>query len=103
MLILIPERFHIRHGAHVVSYMRAPLSREMARGCGTCSPAARTVPSFGGHQPRTLSRWARETFVAAAVRDMTERRGGERRARGRARGGRSRQPRQEPIPGRRQP
>ena len=27
--LLIPERFHMRHGAHVSSYLRQPASREM--------------------------------------------------------------------------
>lgn len=74
METLIPERFHIRHGAHVVNYLRSPVNREMAarvqdlfarRADGTEFPAGIRLAPFesGG-----------ETYIALAVRDMTERR-----------------------------
>jgi two-component system, sensor histidine kinase len=72
--LLIPERFHMRHGSHVSSYLRAPTSREMGarisdlfarRADGSEFPAGiRLSPFSDGDQ----------TFVAAAIRDMTERR-----------------------------
>lgn len=72
--ILIPERFHMRHGAHVSSYLRQPTSREMGarisdlfalRADGSEFPAGiRLSPFRDGDQ----------NFVAAAIRDMTERR-----------------------------
>jgi two-component system, sensor histidine kinase len=72
--LLIPERFHTRHGAHVSSYMRQPASREMGarisdlfarRADGSEFPAGiRLSPFHDGGQH----------FVAAAIRDMTERR-----------------------------
>jgi PAS domain S-box-containing protein len=72
--LLIPERYHTRHGAHVSSYLREPTSREMGarisdlfalRADGTEFPAGiRLSPFSDGGQ----------SFVAAAIRDMTERR-----------------------------
>src|ERR1700681_1767373 len=72
--LLIPERFHARHGAHVGSFMRQPASREMGarindlfarRADGSEFPAGiRLSPFRDGDQ----------NFVAAAIRDMTERR-----------------------------
>jgi two-component system, sensor histidine kinase len=72
--LLIPERFHARHGAHVSDYLREPSSREMGarisdlfarRSDGTEFPAGiRLSPFSDGGQ----------SFVAAAIRDMTERR-----------------------------
>jgi two-component system, sensor histidine kinase len=72
--LLIPERFHIRHGAHVSGYMEQPVSREMGarisdlfakRADGSEFPAGiRLSPFRDGNQ----------NFVAVAIRDMTERR-----------------------------
>jgi PAS domain S-box-containing protein len=72
--LLIPERFHARHGSHLASYLAAPTNREMGaritdlyarRADGTEFPAGiRLSPFRDGDQ----------AFVAAAVRDMTERR-----------------------------
>jgi PAS domain S-box-containing protein len=72
--LLIPERFHMRHGSHVSSYLREPTSREMGaritdlfarRADGSEFPAGiRLSPFSDGDQ----------SFVAAAIRDMTERR-----------------------------
>ena len=72
--MLVPERFRFRHGAHVVGYLRDPTAREMGarvidlfarRADGTEFPAGiRLAPIHDGEK----------TFVAAAIRDMTERR-----------------------------
>jgi PAS domain S-box-containing protein len=72
--ILVPERFRFRHGAHVAGYLRDPTAREMGarlvdlfarRADGSEFPAGiRLAPIHDGE----------ETFVAAAIRDMTERR-----------------------------
>src|SRR5205823_740017 len=71
---LIPERFHTRHGAHVSGFMRQPERREMAarssdlfarRADGTEFPAGIRLAPFSDDG---------QSFVAAAVRDMTERR-----------------------------
>jgi len=70
--LLIPERFHIRHRAHVSSYLREPSNREMGsrirdlfaqRADGSEFPAGiRLAPFQDGD----------ELFVAASIRDMTE-------------------------------
>ena len=72
--ILVPERFHFRHSAHISSYMRDPTSREMGASLsdlfakhadGTEFPAGIRLAPF---------RVGDKMFVAAAIRDMTERR-----------------------------
>jgi two-component system, sensor histidine kinase len=72
--LLVPERFRIRHGAHVSSYARDPTNREMGarladlyarRADGSEFPAGiRLAPFHDG----------KRALVAAAIRDMTERR-----------------------------
>jgi PAS domain S-box-containing protein len=72
--LLIPERFHTRHGAHLSNFLRQPVGREMGarisdlfarRADGSEFPAGiRLSPFRDGDQ----------NFVAAAIRDMTERR-----------------------------
>lgn len=72
--LLIPERFHTRHGAHLANYVRQPASREMGarisdlfarRADGSEFPAGIRLSPF---------RDGEQSFVAAAIRDMTERR-----------------------------
>jgi two-component system, sensor histidine kinase len=72
--LLIPERFHDRHGAHLSSYFAEPTSREMGarihdlfarRADGSEFPAGIRLSPF---------REGEHTFIAAAVCDMTERR-----------------------------
>ncbi len=72
--MLVPERFRFRHGAHVAGFLRDPTSREMGariidlfarRADGTEFPAGIRLAPI--HE-------ADKTFVAAAIRDMTERR-----------------------------
>jgi two-component system, sensor histidine kinase len=72
--MLVPERFQLRHGAHISGFMRDPTNREMGariadlfarRADGTEFPAGiRLAPFMDGDR----------AFVAAAIRDMTERR-----------------------------
>jgi two-component system, sensor histidine kinase len=72
--LLIPDRFHARHGVHLSGYLADPTNREMGarirdlfarRADGTEFPAGiRLSPFVDGSR----------NFVAAAVRDMTERR-----------------------------
>jgi PAS domain S-box-containing protein len=72
--MLVPERFRIRHGAHLAGYLRDPTAREMGariidlfarRVDGSEFPAGiRLAPVHDGER----------TFIAAAIRDMTERR-----------------------------
>ena len=72
--MLVPSRFRLRHGAHIGGFMRHPSNREMGarlvdlfalRADGSEFPAGIRLAPFreGGH-----------TYVAAAIRDMTERR-----------------------------
>lgn len=72
--MLIPERFQARHGAHVSSFLREPSSREMGarisdlfarRADGSEFPAGIRLSPFTDGEQR---------FVAAAIRDVTERR-----------------------------
>jgi PAS domain S-box-containing protein len=72
--MLVPERFRFRHGAHLAGYLHDPTAREMGariidlfarRADGTEFPAGiRLAPMHDGEK----------VFVAAAIRDMTERR-----------------------------
>jgi two-component system, sensor histidine kinase len=72
--LLVPERFRLRHGAHLAGFLRDPTNREMGariidlfarRADGSEFPAGiRLAPFHDGER----------SFVAAAVRDMTERR-----------------------------
>jgi two-component system, sensor histidine kinase len=72
--MLVPDRFRFRHGAHLAGYLRDPTAREMGarivdlfarRADGTEFPAGiRLAPVHDGEK----------TFVAASIRDMTERR-----------------------------
>ncbi|HTV95639.1 MAG TPA: ATP-binding protein [Steroidobacteraceae bacterium] len=74
MDFLVPPRFRVRHAGHVSSYMRSPSNREMGarlsdlfalRADGSEFPAGiRLAPFKSGD----------ETFIAASIRDMTERR-----------------------------
>jgi PAS domain S-box-containing protein len=72
--LLVPERFRLRHGAHLAGFLRDPTNREMG---------ARIVNLFarradGSEFPAGIRLAAihdgDKTFVAAAIRDMTERR-----------------------------
>jgi len=72
--ILVPERFRIRHGAHMAAFGRNPSDREMGariidlyarRADGSEFPAGIRLSVFTADDQR---------YVAAAIRDMTERR-----------------------------
>ena len=72
--MLVPERFRFRHGAHVTGFLRDPKAREMGariidlfarRADGTEFPAGIRLAPI--HDSEKL-------FIAAAIRDMTERR-----------------------------
>ena len=72
--LLIPQRFHARHGTHLAAYLTQPTNREMGarisdlfalRADGSEFPAGIRLSPF---------RDGEHSFVAAAVRDMTERR-----------------------------
>ncbi len=72
--LLVPERFRMRHSAHVAGYVQDPTNREMGaqisdlfarRADGTEFPAGIRLAPFRDGEQR---------LVAAAIRDMTERR-----------------------------
>jgi len=72
--MLVPERFQLRHGAHIAGFMRDPTNREMGariidlfarRGDGSEFPAGIRLAVF--HDEGKM-------LVAAAIRDMTDRR-----------------------------
>lgn len=72
--MLVPDRFRLRHGAHVAGYLRDPTAREMGariidlfarRADGTEFPAGIRLAPIHDEE---------RTFVAAAIRDMTDRR-----------------------------
>lgn len=74
MEMLVPARFRARHGGHVSTYLQGPTNREMGaritdlfarRADGSEFPAAIRLAPF---------RSGDSSFVAAAIRDMTERR-----------------------------
>jgi PAS domain S-box-containing protein len=71
---LVPERSRIRHGIHVTGFLRNPSNREM--GARTIDLSARRAD--GSEFPAGIRlapfQAAGTTFVAAAIRDMTERR-----------------------------
>ena len=72
--MLVPERFRLRHGAHIASFLKDPTNREMG---------ARLIDLFarksdGSEFPAgiRLAPFYTEgkAYIAAAIRDMTERR-----------------------------
>ncbi len=72
--VLLPERFRARHAAHLAEFHEAPQSREMGsrvadlyarRADGSEFPVGIRLAPF---------EWQGERFVAAAIRDATERR-----------------------------
>jgi N-acyl-D-aspartate/D-glutamate deacylase len=74
MEVLVPERFRLRHGAHMAGFMKDPKNREMG---------ARIIDLFARRQDSTefsagirlaVFHDGNQAFVAAAIRDMTERR-----------------------------
>ena len=72
--VLVPERFRAKHGKHIAGYVHAPNNREMGariadlfalRSDGTEFPAGIRLAPF---------RIGGKLFIAAAIRDTTERR-----------------------------
>jgi len=71
--VLVPERLRGRHGEHIASYMREPRSREM----GVTITGLVALRADGGEFPAGIRlapfKIAGRLFVAAAIRDNTER------------------------------
>jgi len=72
--LLIPERFHTRHGAHVSSYVRRPASREMGARINDLFARRADGSEFPADIRLSPFRDGDQNFVATAIRDMTERR-----------------------------
>jgi PAS domain S-box-containing protein len=72
--LLIPERFHMRHGAHVSSYVRQPVSREMGARINDLFARHSNGSEFPAGIRLSPFRDGDRDFVAVAIRDITERR-----------------------------
>jgi PAS domain S-box-containing protein len=71
---LVPERFHIRHGAHVAQYLKHPSNREMGARISDLFARRADGSEFPAGIRLTTFRAEGHFLVAAAIRDMTERR-----------------------------
>ncbi len=71
--ILIPERFHLRHGTHVTGYLAAPTNREMGARITDLYARRADASEFPAGIRLSPFRDGERALVAAAVRDMTER------------------------------
>lgn len=72
--MLIPERFHAQHGAHLKSYLANPTNREMGARISDLFALRADRSEFPAGIRLSPFRDGETTFVAAAIRDMTERR-----------------------------
>src|SRR6202041_311057 len=72
--LLIPERFHMRHGAHVTGYIQQPVSREMGARISDLFARHANGSEFPAGIRLAPFRDGEQDFVAVAIRDMTERR-----------------------------
>ena len=72
--LLIPERFHMRHGAHVSNYTRQPASREMGARISDLFARRADGSEFAAGIRLSPFQDDGRSFVAAAIRDMSERR-----------------------------
>jgi len=71
---LVPERFHFRHAAHMSSYLRDPTRREMGARFNDLFAKRADGTEFSAGIRLAPFRVGDKQFVAAAIRDMTERR-----------------------------
>jgi PAS domain S-box-containing protein len=72
--ILVPERFHFRHAAHISSYMRDPTSREMGARFSDLFARRADATEFSAGIRLAPFHIGNKRYIAAAIRDMTERR-----------------------------
>jgi PAS domain S-box-containing protein len=72
--LLVPDRFKIRHGAHVAAYARDPTNREMGARLSDLSARRADGSEFPAGIRLAALRAGEGRFFAAAIRDMTERR-----------------------------
>ena len=72
--MLIPDRFHAGHGAHLASYLANPTNREMGARITDLFAVRADRSEFPAGIRLSPFRDGESVFVAAAIRDMTERR-----------------------------
>ena len=72
--LLVPERFRIRHGAHLAGYFRDPTNREMGVRMGDLFGRRADGSEFAAGIRLAPFQDGGATFVVAAIRDMTEHR-----------------------------
>lgn len=72
--MLVPERLRGRHGAHVAGFIRRPDSREMGARIADLFALRADGSEFSAGIRLAPFRIGGKLFVAAAIRDMTERR-----------------------------
>ena len=74
MEVLVPERFRIRHGAHLSGYLRDPTNREMGVRMANLFGRRADGSEFSAGIRLAPFQDGGATFVVAAIRDMTEHR-----------------------------
>jgi PAS domain S-box-containing protein len=72
--VLVPERFRAKHGGHIAGFMRAPDSREMGARIADLFALRADGSEFSAGIRLAPFRIGGKLFVAAAIRDATERR-----------------------------
>jgi len=72
--LLVPERFRIRHGAHLAGYFRDPTNREMGVRMADLFGRRADGSEFAAGIRLAPFQDGGATFVVAAIRDMTEHR-----------------------------
>ncbi len=72
--LLVPERFRIRHGAHLSAYVRDPTNREMGARMADLFGRRADGSEFSAGIRLAPFQDGGKTFVVAAIRDMTEHR-----------------------------
>src|SRR5262249_22032479 len=72
--VLVPERLRARHGQHVAGYLDVPTSREMGARIADLFALRADGTEFAAGIRLSPFRIADKLFVAAAIRDTTERR-----------------------------
>jgi two-component system, sensor histidine kinase len=72
--VLVPERLRSRHGKHLTGYMREPDSREMGARIADLFALRADGTEFSAGIRLAPFRLGDKSFVAAAIRDTTERR-----------------------------
>jgi PAS domain S-box-containing protein len=74
MELLVPDRFRIRHGAHLAAFWRAPSNREMGARLADLFARRADGSEFAAGIRLAPFKIGDKDFTAAAIRDMTERR-----------------------------